>query len=316
MHIILFLLLLLLSGCKGTTTTHFHGNAHTHDYHIHIGHALSQHEKEDVFRILEEVFEAIDLYYNHWNPHSELSQINHLLVGETYPISPQLLSLIQEAKSITALTDGHFDPTYGAVTSVWKEALKTHARPPSLDFLPVGWETFSFEQGLARRLIEGTLLDLDGLIKGFAIDTLIEKLHEKGYSNLYVEWGGDIRALGKHPSGRSWNVSLPSFEDTPIPLDMALATSGVQEQSTEIEGKLCTHIVIPQTKEATTTLDTVSVKAPTCLMADALATALMTYPSIDEALKFLDTHRDNFKLCTIWLQSHKGERKKWESTLR
>ncbi|WP_420420867.1 FAD:protein FMN transferase [Simkania sp.] len=315
MHIILLFLLLFLSGCKGKTTTHFHGNAHTHNYHIHIGHALSQPEKEDVIRILDDVFETIDLYYNHWNPHSELSQINHLYVGESYVISPQLLDLIQEAKSITTLTNGHFDPTYGSLTSVWKEALKNQTRPSSLAYLPVGWETFSFEQGLAKRLIEGAKLDLDGLIKGFAIDTLVEKLQEKGYTHLYVEWGGDMRALGQHPSGRSWNVALPGFEETPISLDMALATSGVQEQSTEIEGKLCTHIVIPQTKEATTSLDTVSVKAPTCLMADALATALMTYPSIEEAIDYLNAHHENFKLCTFWLQSHQGERQKWESIL-
>jgi len=314
MHIIFLLLLLFLSGCKGKTTTHFHGSAHTHAYHIHIGHQLNQHEKEDVLRILDDVFETIDLYYNHWNPHSELSQINHLYVGEALVISPELLDLIQEAKSLTALTEGHFDPTYGSLISVWKEALKNRARPSSLRYLPVGWETFSFEQGHARRLIEGTMLDLDGLIKGFAIDTLIEKLQEKGYTHLYVEWGGDMRATGHHPAGRSWNVALPSFEETPIPLNMALATSGIQEQSAEIEGKLCTHIVIPQTKEASTTLDTVSVKAPTCLIADALATALMTYPSIEEAVDYLETHRETFKLCTIWLQSHQGERQKWEST--
>jgi len=315
MYIVLLVLLLFFPGCKRqTTVTHFQGNMHTHPYHIQIGQALSQSEKDDVTLLLHQVFETIDTYYNHWNPHSELAQINQLFVGETFTISPQLLDLIQEAESLTKLTEGRFNPTFGSLISVWKKALKNKALPPSVTSVPIGWTAFSFEQGIAKRLIEGAEIDLDGLIKGFAIDLIIEKLREKGYCSLYVEWGGDMRTVGNHPSGRSWMVALPIFENNLIPLEMALATSGTDQQSCEIEGKRYSHIVIPETKEALPTLETVSVKAPSCLLADALATALMTFPTAKAAINYLDKHQDLFKECTVWINSHQGEVQKWEPT--
>ena len=48
-------------------------------------------------------------------------------------------------------------------------------------------------------------LDLSGIAKGWAVDKIAEALP----SPCYVEWGGDIKVRGKHPSGRSWVVAVP-----------------------------------------------------------------------------------------------------------
>ena len=288
---ILFLLpfLFFLPGCKPTiTTTHFYGNAHTHSYHIQIGQALSCREKHSILSLLQDFFEEIDCLYNHWNPFSELSQINQLKAGEAFPVSSQLLHLIEEGKKLTLLTDGYFDPTFGMLIEIWKTALQKGELPDSIQDVSSGWNLFALEQGQIKRFSEKVKLDLDGLLKGFAIDEILKKVHQKGYQNIYVEWGGDIRVLGKHPSGRNWRVQLPGFEKSPIPLKMALATSGKGAQSYEINGKLYSHIIIPETKEALPLLNTVAVQAPTCLLADALATALMTFSTPMSAIKWLE----------------------------
>eukprot|EP00804_Cyclotella_cryptica_P010809 CCRYP_008746-RD/>CCRYP_008746-RD protein AED:0.03 eAED:0.03 QI:3416/1/1/1/0.75/0.66/9/1129/1048 len=48
-------------------------------------------------------------------------------------------------------------------------------------------------------------MDLSGIAKGWAVDKIAEALP----SPCWVEWGGDIKVRGKHPSGRSWVVAVP-----------------------------------------------------------------------------------------------------------
>mmetsp|Transcript_8536 Transcript_8536/g.19106 ORF Transcript_8536/g.19106 Transcript_8536/m.19106 type:complete len:1257 (+) Transcript_8536:92-3862(+) len=48
-------------------------------------------------------------------------------------------------------------------------------------------------------------LDLSGIAKGWAVDKIADALP----SPCYVEWGGDIKVRGKHPSGRPWFVAVP-----------------------------------------------------------------------------------------------------------
>lgn len=310
MHLIFLLLLLFAPGCKrGSLITHFQGNAHTHPYHIQVGHPLSPKAKEDITLLLQECFEEIDTRYNHWNPHSELSQINQLELEETFSLSSSLLSLIEDAKQLTTLTEGHFDPTLGSLIAVWKSSLTQKTLPAHTDHIPSGWHLFPIQNGIIQRLSPDACLDLDGLLKGLTIDLILLKLSKKGYENIYVEWGGDMAACGTHPSGRAWHVYLPEFGL--IPLNGALATSGIQAQCSEINGRLYSHIVVPESRQALPQMHTVTVFAPTCQFADALATALMTFPSTIAAKQFLDKHADSLEKCTIWMRDGEGNTQKW-----
>eukprot|EP00557_Chaetoceros_sp_GSL56_P014853 CAMPEP_0176485224 /NCGR_PEP_ID=MMETSP0200_2-20121128/4928_1 /TAXON_ID=947934 /ORGANISM="Chaetoceros sp., Strain GSL56" /LENGTH=1225 /DNA_ID=CAMNT_0017881859 /DNA_START=99 /DNA_END=3776 /DNA_ORIENTATION=+ len=47
-------------------------------------------------------------------------------------------------------------------------------------------------------------LDLSGIAKGFAIDEIAKRLP----SPCYIEWGGDVKVVGSHPSGRPWHVAV------------------------------------------------------------------------------------------------------------
>lgn len=55
------------------------------------------------------------------------------------------------------------------------------------------------------RLHEEAKLDLNGIAKGWAVDEIAKRLP----SPCYVEWGGDIKVRGTHPSGRPWTVAVP-----------------------------------------------------------------------------------------------------------
>ncbi len=305
MYYLVLSFFLFFSAChfKKPFVTHFKGVAHTHAYQIQIGQLLSQKEKKTITLLIKQTFDEVDTFYNHWNPHSELSFLNRLKVGEKMKLSPSLLKLIQKAKEATLLTHGLFDPTLGSFIKEWKKALQRKELPKKMLKFKSGWHLFPLQGNVIYRLSHTSLLDFDGLLKGFIIDMLINALTDKGYLNCYVEWGGEMRGKGKHPSKRDWQVQLASFNNTIVTLcNEALATSGNEEQYFDSQGKRYCHIIHPKTKEAVG-LKAVSVRAPTCLLADILATALMTFVNAKQAFQFLEENRKDFKDCTVWIQA-------------
>jgi thiamine biosynthesis lipoprotein len=266
---ILILTLFLLSGCTNELV-HFKGVAHTHPFHIQIGHSLYVHDREAIHQIIRETFEEIDHSYNHWNPDSDLSKGN--------PTS-KVQAILSQAQNFYEITDGLYDPTVGALVTHFK---KTGALPKG--FLPKRY-------------------DLDGMLKGFTIDLLIKRLTKKGYQNLYVEWGGDLRVQGKHPKKRPWLVLL---NNKAFPLkDVSLATSGCQEQLWQVGKTLYTHIIDPYTLEMLEVkngyVHQVSVMAPTCALADALATACMACGSLEKASAFAEKIKKEYPEVEFWI---------------
>lgn len=254
-----FLLLFMLFGCSSPSTTHFQGLAHTHTYHIQIGKHLSTRAKKEVMETIERVFEEVDTHYNRWNPLSDLSRVN-----DGWDSTPEVNEILSLAINYKEITGGLYDPLLGGVIAAWKESLK-EGKLPTLE------------------KVQGEI-DLDGMLKGYTIDLLIDRLGELGYHDVYVEWGGDIRARGKHTENRPWRILV---REEVVELDGAIATSGNEEQKWKVGAKEFTHIIDPHTLRALEVKQemSVTVKAPTCAFADALATACMTHTSSDAALK-------------------------------
>jgi len=269
MRIILLLFLFCFSCSK--SPTHFKGLAHTHPYHIQLGHSLTFEEKKEIEKLLADTFEEIDTLYNHWNPQSLLSK---------NPTSPKLLPILLLAHHFRKLTKGRFDPGLGIQLKLFKTSSK----------LPKGFYP--------------KVYDLDGMLKGFTIDKIIEQLTEKGYEHMYVEWGGDIRVRGRHSSGRKWRILI---DKEVIELEEgALATSGCEEQMWDIEDATYTHIINPLTgvmlKVENGMVHKVSVRATTCTLADALATATMACEVFEDALEFADEIKAEYNV-DFWIQS-------------
>lgn len=263
---------LLLVGCT-KEPLHLNGVAHTHPYHIQVGHSLSYNEKKEVIRLINEVFVEIDETYNHWNPNSELSRDLS---------TPKIKAILSLAHSFYEITEGWYDPTLGRPIKIFKET----------GTLPSGSTP--------------TAYDLDGMLKGFTIDLILKTLSQRGYHNLYVEWGGDMRTRGNHPSGRPWRILV---DEKPLALiDRALATSGCQEQLWDIENHTYTHIIDPHTLKMVEVkkghVHKVSVLASTCALADALATACMACGSLEKAYLFAKKIKKKYPEVEFWITSY------------
>lgn len=300
--------------------TRFSGLAMTMEYSILVGGNLSFSEKKQVQRAIDLIFQKVNNVFNDWNEGSEISQINRLKHGKEYLLSEDLEYFLRQVDVLVSLTEGRFDPTVAPLFHRWKRALQA-GRFPEKESLEeakelVGWDKISFSKGCFLKEKTGTSLDLGGVAKGYAVDLLLEKLSSMGYGNLYVSWGGELRVLGQHPSKRAWKIGIErwSKENGVLSLgDGALATSGdyFQNWYLQVEGKPehYAHILNPikgeLVKISPTSLSSVSIQAENCLLADALATACLTFDGHEELMCWLEEKRRYVKI-DYWILLQDG----------
>lgn len=236
-------------------------------------------------------FSEINAIYNNWNPQSEISQLNRLPAGEKKRLSDSLAAFLRRIDTIVRLTEGRFDPTVAPVKeSLLKGELQSETTA-------VGWDNIHLDGNLFWKDHDKTAIDLGGAAKGYAVDLILERLQEAGFCHLFVGWGGEIRASGLHPQQRPWKIAIRGGGILELK-DEAIATSGSYLQNWTIEETTYTHIIDPHTKKplSATPITSASVLSQTCFEADALATALMVFPSKQEAYAWAKTHH-----LKIWL---------------
>ena len=85
--------------------------------------------------------------------------------------------------------------------------------------------------------------DPSGLVKGWAISNAAQIVRQAGFSNFYVEAGGDFQAAGKNPDGHNWRVGIRSpLQMNEIVKVLSVSERGVATSGTYIRGQ---HIYDP-----------------------------------------------------------------------
>jgi thiamine biosynthesis lipoprotein len=318
----LFLLFLFFCACEAPNSrrlTYFSGMAMTMEWRAQFGDTVRN--PEEVERIIERSFREINQLYNHWNPQSELSLLNRLPAHVTREISPELADFLAFTQQFVTLSEGRFDPTVMPMQTLWKHKLLKNERPTEFEiatlFPAIGWNRLNLQGRSFSKSHSETALDLGGIAKGYAVDLIVDRLQAAGYANVYFEWGGEIRAIGQHPEGRPWIVWIARLKshDPKDAVDLVklegegIATSGDYEQFWVLrnpDGTETTyfHVVDPRTGfplvSRKGSIASVSVVAPTCAIADALATCCMLFSTQEEAEAWALKAQTVFPTAKFW----------------
>ena len=108
-----------------------------------------------------------------------------------------------------------------------------------------------FEQAEEFRSATGGYFDIrhagsydpSGLVKGWGISNAAEIVRQAGYSNFYVEAGGDFQVAGKNGQGQNWSMGIRSpFNMDEIVKVLSVTDCGVATSGTYIRGQ---HIYNP-----------------------------------------------------------------------
>lgn len=198
---------------------------------------------------------------------------------ETVPVSPLLLELVALALAVAEASDGAFDPTVGRAMvrqgfdRDWRTATTIDAAPPTAQ--RASWRDVHVDRVAGTiRLTQALTLDLGALAKGFAVDLILAALPAEWSCSLHA--GGDVRCRGPHPEGRAWRVGIrdPFAPDQLAVVaqlaEGAVCTSGSYER---VSASGAHHLLDPRTEAPAVGFRSVSVVAPTAVVADALATA-------------------------------------------
>lgn len=208
-----------------------------------------------------------------------------------------LIENLRMAKKVYRQSEGWFNPCVMPLVNYWgfgytNKEMITQVDSGHVDSLlalvnfdGVKWE----ELGDSVRLtwLPNTQLDLSACAKGDAVDRVCYALDSLGYTNYFVEIGGEVRAKGTTVSGLPWRTGIRKPQEgsainalqiaVELP-DRALATSGNYENyyMDSTTGTKYAHTINPHTGyPEKNTLLSASVFAPTCGEADAFATAFM-----------------------------------------
>jgi thiamine biosynthesis lipoprotein len=206
-------------------------------------------------------FDRLHRAYHAWRP-SELSGLNDALAaGKTPDVTPEMAALLADAKRLSALGDGLFDPGIGRLIAAWGfQSDEFQAALPDPAFL-ADWR--AHRAGIADLEIDGqrvgsrsrrVAIDLGGYLKGYALDRAAAILREHGVHDALINIGGNILALGSK-NGEPWSVGI-QHPRRPEPLATlqlhdgeAIGTSGDYQRFFELDGKRYCHLLDPRSGE-------------------------------------------------------------------
>lgn len=230
----------------------------------------------DGFAAIRGVEEAASLF----QATSALNRLNR--AGGLDAPPPHLTTLLRFAFDLAARTGGAFDPTVQPLWPVWAGAAARGARPDPASLRDtlsrIGWRRVSLTPG--RIVLEpGTEVTLNALIQGYAADRVMASLQSHGITDAFVDTG-EFGASGSHPDGTPWRLGIadPRAPDTLAaviaPFTGFAATSGDYAMSFSPD-RADHHIFDPATGRSPKGLASVTVTAPTGLLADGLSTSCM-----------------------------------------
>ena len=284
------LLLLAIASCQTQDKMQrFQGDALGTSYNVrYFDTAPNKMVSDSINAVFLRMNQSMSTYW----PNAIISKVNR---DEPVTTDADFKKVFQTAKNIWQQTDGYFDPTVGALVNAYgfgpAKSLEQIDQATIDSLLKItGFDKVSLlPDGTIKKTHKNSYLDFNAIAKGYAVDALASMLQSLGYTQFLVEVGGELFASGLHPEKeKPWRVAIDHpKQDTArtfiatLPLqNQGLASSGnYRKFRMDASGKRYVHTVNPKTGETVqSNVLSTSVLAPSTMLADAYATALMAMP--------------------------------------
>lgn len=243
---------------------------------------------EDLKKDIDTFLRLFNSIFSTYIKDSEISKINSSK-SEVFKLSKSMNKLFELSLDISRKSQGYFDITVGPLVNLWgfgPDGKKKKATEVEISNIlkMTGYNKLNLKDARLMRPL-GFYIDMSAIAKGFGVDELVKFLEYKGYSQMLVEIGGEIRTRGNKQDGTSWKVGIeaPSVEygksiTKIVKLDgLSMATSGSYRNYLKYGDEIFNHTIDPKTGFPTSHKTiSVTVISDYCADADAWATALMS----------------------------------------
>jgi len=243
------------------------------------------------------VLEEWDARFSRFRADSELEKLNDA-GGRPFPVSEQMLMVLNAALGAARATDGLFDPLLGARMVELGYDRTFDELPPRRSPMPLAaWRAGAWREIVidrARRTVRlpvGYRVDLGGLAKGMAVDAALDALVADGASYAAVGAGGDLAVAGLPPGQSFWPIAIEGPQETVVTLrEGALATSSVLRRRWDVQGTERHHLLDPRTgMPSAGPIVQASVAAATCRQAE-VAAKMAILSDLPAAIGGLEAH--------------------------
>ena len=247
--------------------------------------------------------DRLDRLFSTGNPESEVSKLN---AAGSLVLSEDGQILVKRSLETWKDTDGAFDIAIYPIMDAWGfTGEDRHVPAPEtlaklLPLCDAGKLQLDEDSGELKLPEEGMMIDLGGVVKGYASAGVIGILKSRGIESACLNLGGNVQVLGKKQNGNPWRIAIrdPEKEDRYLGVlhltDTAAITSGGYERFFEEDGKTYHHIIDPETGyPAENGLTSVTIITPDGTLADMLSTSLYILGT-DRAIRYCEEHRGEF----------------------
>jgi thiamine biosynthesis lipoprotein len=234
----------------------------------------------------EEV-KRIEAMMTTWRADSEVSRINAQAGIAPVAVSDETLEVILAAERASKLSGGAFDISFYAMKGLWKfdddlepklpDPVELAKRRALIDYRKIVVDKKAKTVFLTKK---GMAINLGGIAKGYAVDRAAAVLKRAGFPDAIVQAGGDLLCSGSK-EGQPWTAGIRdprgARDDVFAVLklvDHAFSTAGDYERFFVKDGKRYHHIIDPKTGYPAARARSVTIYAPTALLADALDDAV------------------------------------------
>ena len=213
-----------------------------------------------------EIVNELDTKFSFYNPESQIYQLNKEAGMNWVNLDEEVYSLVEKGMDASEVYDGRFNIALGAVSRLWNIAEQNylgHKVPPTaaeVTRLKPGTNandvTLYDTKDRLRLRSQLAEFDLGAMVKGYAIEKVMNYYKESGVRSAWVSLGGSsIGVMGTKPSGGLYEIGIRdprgeintdlvgSFNIT----DAFINTSGDYEQYFEYDGVRYCHIIDPKT---------------------------------------------------------------------
>jgi FAD:protein FMN transferase len=238
-------------------------------------------ERGDLQQAIDEAFAAVAQVHrlmSFHDPHSDVSRLNREASTRAVAVHAWTYQVLQMAMELHRQSAGVFDVTVAPLLQQCG-LLPRDADDPAA----------AMDQPLAEAAVEllgdarvryrrpATRIDLGGIAKGFAVDRALDVLRQRGHTCGLVNAGGDLAAFGpepelvhiRHPASPGQRLASAAIANA------ALASSGRTFDLLQLSAAGDCAVFDPVAQTPVRRIIGATVRAPSCMVADALTKVVM-----------------------------------------
>lgn len=271
-----------------------HGTIYHITYEIKDGKSL-QGEYEDEFKLFDQSLST-------FQKNSIISRINQN--DTTVVVDEYFKTVFNVGQAISEKTGGAFDMTVAPLVNAWGFGFDKKANVTEeeiREIMPhIGYQKIKLNGNRVVKSDSLVMLDASAIAKGYSSDVVAQLLEKHGVENYMVEIGGECVVKGHNEKGKPWclGITKPQDDSTQQQNEIqtlihigkgGLATSGNYRQFYYKDGKKYAHTINPHTGHPVDhNLLSATIYGPTCMEADAYATACMVL-GVEKAKELIES---------------------------